>query len=126
MIFSYYVSLIFTVITLYLSLALLSFGPCYNGCDWGTFFYSGRFLLPFSVTLAAGIMAIFKWHTARTKSFWHVVVLGLSGAVFLGLSTYAMMVDPGDAIVYSIFFGLGVLIGQPFAVFLLLGLLKRP
>ncbi len=89
-------------------------------------FYSGRFLLPLLFTLATGIIAIFKWHTARTKTLWHVVVLGLSGAIFIGLSAYAMLVDPGDISIYSIFFVLGVLIGQPLAVFLLLARFKRP
>lgn len=114
---SLYISLFSMLIALFLSSLFLAFGPCYNGCDWSVYLYSSRFLLPFAVTLIVQFIAILRWHKTKSASKLHLIVIGLSGFIFIGLSLFAMVKDFGDAIIYVVFLILGLLIFQPAMVF---------
>lgn len=116
MLVSYQVSFVFTVVSVFLLSALFSFGACYNGCDWLTYLYSNRFLIPLLGTLATQHMAIIHWNKNGITKRWHLGVIGLSGLTLIIFSSYAIFVDPGDTIIYSVFLSLGILIGQPLVV----------
>lgn len=108
-----YISLVAMLITLCLASLFLAFGPCYNDCSWETYLYSSRFLLPFAVTVIVQFMIILHWHKTGSMKKWHMVIVGLSGFIFIALSLYAILIDFGDAIIYATFLILGFLISQP-------------